>query len=207
MKFNKKYLKSIIVLLLGQALLYVIVKFIQGPPHLIGNSFDANFPFIKHFVWIYNSWYPFLFISLYFLYVKDIDSYKNFFVNSVLSTIVAYSIFIIYPTTIERATFIVNDLSSFMLNFTYMMDNPPVNCLPSMHCIYCFTSIFGIITSKLSNKFKVFATIYFTLIILSTLFIKQHVFYDVLSALIITMICFFISKLKIFDKFKKTSLF
>lgn len=203
MKEKKKCLISIILLLIIQALLYYLTKLIQEPPHLIGTSFDKSFPFCKYFVFIYNSWYPFLIISWYILYKKDKLVYKRFYVASVISMLIANIIFIIYPSTIDRASFIVNDLASFILNITYMLDTP-INCLPSMHCMFCFTTLYAITQSKLNFRSKLVIIIYLILIILSTLFIKQHVIYDVLLAFVISTICYyFISKLKVFNKLKE----
>ena len=202
MKSKRKCILSIIILLSVQALLYFLVKFVQGDAHMIGSSFDEWFPFCKYFVFVYDSWYPFLIFVWYRLYMSDYDCYKRFFVASVLSMIIADFIFILYPSTIERAIFDVNDISSYLLSITYMFDTP-VNCLPSMHCMFCFTSMYGALSSKFKTFDKVFICLYFVLIILSTMFIKQHVLYDVILAFVISFICYFVSKFRVFDKLKE----
>ncbi len=199
MNEKKKGIISIIILLFIQALIYWLIKFVQGTPHLIGTNFDMNFPFCKYFVYIYNSWYPFLFFCWYKLYKNDKKIYKRLYIASLISIIIGNIIFIAYPTTIERANFIVNDLSSFILNITYKLDTP-VNCCPSMHCMFCFITSYSVLKSNLKTKDKLFIIIYSLLIILSTLFIKQHVIYDVIASYIISIICYyFLSRLKIFN--------
>lgn len=191
MNEKKKGILSIIILLLVQAILYYIIKYFQGTPNLIGTNFDKNFPFVKYFIYIYNSWYPFLFISLYKLYNNDKKTYKRFYIATLISIIIGNIIFIIYPTTIERANFIVNDLSSYILDLTYKLDTP-VNCLPSMHCMLCFIISYSTLSSNLKAKDKTFIIIYSILIILSTLFVKQHVIYDIISSYIISIICYYL---------------
>lgn len=203
MKEKKKALLSVILLLGIQALLYFLTKYLQGTSHLIGTNFDKSFTFCKYFIFIYHSWYPFLIIIWYKLYINDKNTYKNFYIANLLTIFISDIIFIIYPTTIERASFIVNDLSSFILNITYQLDST-INCMPSMHCMFCFTTIYGIINSNFKTNKKVFITLYLILIILSTLFIKQHVIIDVITSYIISIICYyFLSKLKIFNKLKE----
>ncbi len=202
MNDRKRCILSIILLLVVQMALYYIVKLFQGPPHLIGSKLDSVFPFCKYFVFVYDSWYPFLILVWYKLYMNDKNSYKRFYIASVISMVIANIIFILYPSTIERALFKVNDVASFVLNITYSLDTP-VNCLPSMHCMFCFTTIYGIINSKLSYRNKLFFCLYLVLIVFSTLFIKQHVIYDVILSFIISIVCFYVSKFKIFDKLKE----
>ena len=126
----------------------------------------------------------------------------DFLIATTASMVIANIIFILYPSTIERALFKVNDVASFVLNITYSLDTP-VNCLPSMHCMFCFTTIYGIINSKLSYRNKLFFCLYLVLIVFSTLFIKQHVIYDVILSFIISIVCFYVSKFKVFDKLKE----
>ena len=198
----KKCVMSVVLLLIIQAVLYFVSKLFQGPPHLIGNDFDAWFPFVKEFIYVYDSWYPFLVFVWILFFFSDREKYKDFFVTSVLTMIVANVIFLVYPTTITRASFAVSGVTSWFLNLTYMLDTP-LNCMPSMHCMFCFTTIFGLMFSKVKLKYKIPICGYLVLIILSTMFVKQHVIADVVSAFIIASCCYFISKFHVFDKFKR----
>jgi membrane-associated phospholipid phosphatase len=205
MKSNKRDLRLcifLIVFLLGlQAFLYFATKNFNSSFHLIGSSLDYKIPFIKYFIYFYNSWYPFLVFVWVLIFYFDRDKCINFLVAGFLSIIIGNFIFLIYPTIVLRPDVVVNDFASLVVSITYKVD-VPVNCMPSMHCIFCFIPIFCLINSKIKNRYKVPICLYFVLIIFSTLFVKQHVIIDVISAFIISGCCYLVSKLKFFDRFK-----
>lgn len=192
----------LVVFVLGlQAFLYFVTKNFNSSFHLIGSSLDDKIPFIKYFIYVYNSWYPFLVFVWVLLFYFDRDKCINFIVAGLLSIIISNFIFLVYPTTVLRPDIVVNDFTSLVVSITYNAD-VPVNCMPSMHCIFCFISIFCLINSKIKNRYKVPICVYFVLIIFSTLFVKQHVIIDVISAFIISGCCYLVSKLKFFESFK-----
>lgn len=191
MKLDKKYLKLILSLLISQALIYALVKFVQGNPYLVHSYLDDKIPFVNKFVWIYNLWYPYLFVSLYFVYKNNKDQFLHFLFSTALGTIICDIIFIILPTYVVRPAITGTGLSAFLLDVTYYFDTPALNCFPSAHCLFCFIYIITIIFSKnISKTFKAFTIITNTLIILSTLFIKQHSLFDVMGSFIIAIIAY-----------------
>ena len=121
-----------------------------------------------------------------------------------LTALMAQITFIIYPSMVVRPDIEVHSLTDWLINFTYKGDNPPVNCLPSMHCVYCFITSYYILKCKnLKNKWLVVG--YSMLIVLSTMFVKQHVVEDVLLALIYTVFAILIvhvNKDRIINTFK-----
>ena len=205
MKSSRKDLRLgifLIVFILGlQAFLYFVTKSFNSSFHLIGSSLDDKIPFVKYFIYVYHSWYPFLICFWFFLFYFDRDKCINFMVSGLLSIIIGNLIFLFYPTTVLRPDIVVNDFTSLIVSLTYRAD-VPVNCMPSMHCVFCFIPIFCLIDSKIKNRYKVVFCFYFVLVILSTLFVKQHVIIDVICAFIITSCCYLISKLKFFGMFK-----
>lgn len=205
MKGSKRDLRLcifLVVFILGlQAFLYFVTKNFNSSFHLIGSSLDDKIPFIKYFIYIYDSWYPFLVFVWVLLFYFDRDKCINFIVAGFLSIIIGNFIFLFYPTTVLRPDIVVNDLASLIVSITYNAD-VPVNCMPSMHCIFCFIPIFCLINSKIKNRYKVPICLYFVLIIFSTLFVKQHVIIDVISAFIISGCCYLVSRLKFFGMFK-----
>lgn len=205
MKSSKRDLKLcifLVVFILGlQVSLYFVTKNFNSSFHLIGSSLDDKIPFIKYFIYVYDSWYPFLVFFWVLLFYFDRDKCINFIVAGLLSIIIGNFIFLFYPTTVLRPDIVVNDFTSLVVSITYNAD-VPVNCMPSMHCIFCFIPIFCLINSKIKNRYKVPICIYFVLIIFSTLFVKQHVIIDVISAFIISGCCYLVSKLKFFERFQ-----
>lgn len=203
---NKFYFFTTFGLLGLSAFLYYFAKLFQTNYNLIGSSIDNIIPFIPIFIYIYNIWYPFEMLSLFFIYKDSLKIYTKTIISLLFSFIISTSIFIIYPTTINRPNIdSYNNLTELITYITYKADTPAINCFPSNHCILCFTIIFSVLAIKNMSKKKKYIIIFINiLIILSTSLVKQHVLYDVIGSLIISSICFYIlSKFKFFKKLEK----
>lgn len=204
-KKNKKGIIGTIFLVLFQSALYLITKLFQTSPTLIGGLKDYSIPFIPKFIYIYIFWYLLIFIVPIILYIKDKFTYYKYFTTYIICIILSDLIFIIYPTTIIRPTIASTNITETIINLVYQLDTPVLNCLPSLHCLVSFLFIYCSINN---NKIKIITRIIFILssllIILSTLFVKQHVIIDIVSAFIISLpIWLIISKNKIYLKVKK----
>ena len=199
---EKDFLISISCLLLLQAIIYFCIKFFQSNYHIINFIVDSKIPFIPYFVYIYNLFYPFMFLSLYYIYCKDTKTYKSGIYAGIIGYLICDIIFLIYPTIMVRADISninMDFLTKFVVNATYYFDEPPLNCLPSVHVLFCMQVIFTTIMSKnIKSKYKIFIIIFAFLIAISTVFVKQHYFYDVIAAIIVcsisNLIVFIINK-------------
>ena len=95
-------------------------------------------------------------------------------------------------------------ITNFIIKVTFYFDEPPLNCFPSIHCLFCFQVMFSYIISKYDLKGKLWIILGATLIILSTLFVKQHYIYDVVAAFLVCLMANNIeSIIGIYDKLKK----
>jgi len=135
--------------------------------------------------------------------------FKYLICTMLLGAILSHITFIVYPSMTIRPIIEVKNITDFLLNFTYKTDTPASNCLPSMHCVYCFITAFYIAKCKnLNIKYRILILTISFFIVLSTLFIRQHVIEDVLLSLIYTIIVLIIVYLnrniinKIFTKLK-----
>ena len=199
---NKEFIKSISIVLITEAFLYFIIKNFVNQYNLV-NDFGITFPLIKEFVYIYNSWYPFVFFTSYLIYIKDKEDYKKFVYVMVIGILLSHLTFLLYPSMVIRPEIKVNNFTDLVLFLTYYFDTPAINCIPSVHCLLCYISIYYIIINKkIALQIKIPIVIYYILIILSTLFIKQHLLIDAIIALIYT--CIGITVVKLFyPKIKK----
>jgi membrane-associated phospholipid phosphatase len=204
-KKNKKFLISISILLIGQAFLYWFLKLFQKDPIYISYYLDDKIPFLGRFVYIYNSFYPFVFLSLFLLYKNDDKAYYKGIISGVIGYLICDVIFICFPTIMYRPVIpSINPFTDFIIKITFYYDNPPLNCFPSIHCLFCFQVIYSFIFSKSNTRQKILITIYSLLVIVSTLFIKQHYIYDVISAFAVMLITNTLTDLlKLYDRFKK----
>ena len=189
------------------AFIYFFIKLFITEYNLIGSPLDNYIPFIPSFIYFYMMWYPFEIFSLYYIYKKDKKNYIKTLGVLIISLIIMYLIFIIYPTMVDRPEVnSFNSLTTLLLYVAFKSDTP-VNCFPSGHCIICFVMIFSFLKSEnITLKNKTIFIIINILIILSTLFVKQHVIYDVIGSFILTITSFYLiyktnllKKIKLFN--------
>lgn len=202
---EKKFIISLSILMLGQMIMYWFLKQFQSNPIYINIELDDKIPFWGWFVYIYNIFYPFCIIAFYLLYKKDEKAYYKGIISGVIGYIICDIIFLSLPTIMYRPPLPNYDpITNFVLRFTYYWDEPPLNCFPSIHCLFCFQVIYSYIFSKYNKKGKAIIITISTLIILSTLFVKQHFIYDVIAAFLVCLIANLLENIiGIYQKFKK----
>ncbi len=156
-----------------------------GRIHNLTGSLDNAIPFLKLFILPYMTWYAFLLLSLAYLCFN----YKEVFYKTILSIdiglIICYLIYFFFQTTVPRPAVVGQDFFSLLVIFLYRSD-PPLNCLPSIHVLTTFLVMRAIFITPARRTTKGRAiVIYGALIIVSTLFVKQHIVVDLLVAIIL----------------------
>lgn len=205
-KIEYKPLIISMILIAIQGIFYLIAKSLEGEPHLIGNIIDQKTPFIIYAIIPYCIWYIMLFLVPYILYKKDKTNFSKYCLAYIFTVLLADIIFIIYPTTVIRPTVEGTNIIESLTKFIFLIDTPILNCFPSLHCAISMLWILYIFTIKEANIYeKVFVTIISILIMLSTLFLKQHVLIDLISGDILATIAYIILRYdnKITNKTKK----
>lgn len=177
-----------------QSILYFISKLLQGDLNLVGNVIDTKIPFVPAFFIPYCIWYLMIFIIPYYLYCKDKDKFIKYTMAYILCSMIGNIVFISYPSTVARPTVTGTDIFSLIAKFIYWIDTP-TNCFPSLHCAISMLFILYICESKNTNAItKISVCIISILIMLSTLFTKQHVVVDFISGDILALIVYLIVK-------------
>ena len=187
-KIDKEFVVSILYSLVIPATFYFIVKLFQRNFHVILASIDNKIPFIPHFIYFYIFFFPFTIFVLYLIYKHDKKIYHSCIKATIIGLLITETIYLIYPTIIYRPAVDTNvDLiTRWLINTTYFIDTPAINCFPSIHALLCFQISCAIILCKNINfKYKVMVLIMTFLILLSTVLVKQHYFYDIIASFLI----------------------
>ena len=200
----KKYIKEnknrIIILIfsfLFQTFIYGITKLFQGTPMHLNNYFDNMIPFIPAFVIFYVLWYLLLFLIPLLILKYNKKVFDRYIVTCLIYALFEGIIFILLPTTMTREPLVVDSISTWIINIIYKVDTP-VNLFPSAHCALAILFIISTLDVKeIKKEYKILITITSVLIMLSTVFIKQHVIVDVLGAFIIVPMYYIIRRKKI----------
>ena len=202
---DKKFLLSMFIMLVVQLMTYMIVKLFQTNYHTFSFEIDNKIPFIPQVIIIYNLFYPAVFFAFYNVFNKDKDAFYKGIIAGTLGYIIAEIIFLIYPVEMIRPDITnlnIDPINNYIIQLTYKLDTPAINCFPSMHCVFCFNTIYTLFKAKNYNKTNkiIFITLLF-MIIATTLLVKQHYIIDVIGALIIVIASSIISNV-IYKKLK-----
>lgn len=193
-KIEIKPLIATVLLVCIQSILYFISKLLQGDLNLVGNVIDTKIPFVPAFFIPYCIWYLMIFLIPYYLYCKDKDKFVKYVISYVLCSMIGNIVFISYPSTVTRPTVTGTDIFSLIARFIYWIDTP-TNCFPSLHCAISMLFILYVCENKNTNIItKISVCIISILIMLSTLFTKQHVVADFISGDILALIVYLIVK-------------
>jgi membrane-associated phospholipid phosphatase len=181
------------------SIFYPILNRYRGNLNVVKLPIDDMIPFSKVFILPYVSWYPFVATFVVILCFVDKEKYFKLVVSLALGMIVSYVIYYFYPTYVERPFVGGRDFLSNLVLWLYRRDNP-YNCWPSIHVLNSFLVVVYITGSAKVNKIaKIICIIIATLIILATMFLKQHYFSDVVSAMVLGSILYM--GINVFEKY------
>lgn len=173
------------------ALIYIpwffyLEKHVRTDFHVIHTTLDEKIPFIEYFIIPYGLWFLFVAAAvMYFFFTDKADFYKltSFLFTGMTIFLIISTIYpngqILRPTVFERDNIFVD-----MVKTLYKADTP-TNIFPSIHV---YNSIGVCIAIMTSEKLKHHRLIQYAslvlggLIILSTMFLKQHSVIDVIGA-------------------------
>ncbi len=154
--------------------------------YLIHTRLDDYIPFIEWFVIPYYLWFPYIAVTVItFIFLDKQDFYKLCITLGVGMAIFLLVSFIypnghdLRPVSFERDNFCIK-----LVKAMYKMDTP-TNLFPSIHCYNSIMAHIAIAQNEALKKHKaiwVSSLILCVLIVLSTVFIKQHSIFDVYTA-------------------------
>lgn len=188
------------IYLLGHILATYVFKIEPFLPKI--NVIDDAIPlvsaFIIPYVWSYAYW------AMAPMAVSKCETkhFKNYLASYLFSCLLGAVILALAPTYMDREAeglFITLDDNFFekLRQFWYTLDGAKIayNLLPSFHCINSTISYLGVCGRKeIPFWFRAYSLVITIVIYLSTMFVKQHYFLDVISGVAIAVIVFFICK-------------
>lgn len=159
-------------------------------------SFDLIIPFKSIFVIPYILAYI-QWIVGYLLIARTDEAYcTRILTGEIVAKIIVCIIYILIPTTMERATITDSGICSYFVRLIYSLDQP-INLFPSIHCLESWICFRGSINKLyFSKKYMVIMGVSTISVMLSTVFIKQHVVLDAIGAIIVGEVGLLIGKRK-----------
>ena len=181
-KIPKKYYLLLVMVILSM-MLYPLTNRPIGVVRDLTLPWETNIPFIREFVVIYHVSYPLMFVNLILFLIRYRDVFVKSTIAIALGNVLGFFTYLLYQTEVPRPEALGNDLFSRLLRMTYSVDNP-YNGFPSLHLSSTTIILIAVLSSKCHKGYKIFSIVLSTLILLSTLFIKQHTLLDVFGGVV-----------------------
>ena len=163
--------------------------------HIMYTKIDDCIPFNEFFIIPYFIWFLYVAFMLMFLFFKDVDEFYRFGLYLALGMSISLFICQIFPngTNLRPTNLDPNkNIFTHLVAFIYKTDTP-TNVFPSIHVFNSIATHVAIVRSKFfynNMKVKVVSFIIMISICLSTLFLKQHSFLDVVGATILSYVIY-----------------
>jgi membrane-associated phospholipid phosphatase len=172
----------------------------QLPAVDLSLGIDDKITLIPQFVWIYLLCfiYPFLLLTI----TKSWHWYNIALLASVFCTVIAYAVHITMPVIFAKPQ-LGPGISENILGFIYRHDfKPGAQNLPSLHVSLSLIVYLAASKQQLKKIYEIIILLFSMLIILSTLFVKQHLLVDVIAGVLVTIFVWYGIQLYYFRNFK-----
>ncbi|MBR1890630.1 MAG: phosphatase PAP2 family protein [Clostridia bacterium] len=176
---------------------------------------DNYVPLVPWFVYIYFLTFPVSILTYFYLASKNKKMHYDIFLTLVISFLISGIIYFFFQSRLIKPDFTPDSFTDKLLVWTWNSTNP-TNNFPSQHCFMAIAVFIACVDCKEMNKgYRVFGCIASTMIVLSTVFTKQHYVVDFFASLAIMLPVYFLVKFtgigkktqngfdKFYSKFKK----
>ncbi len=165
---------------------------------------DTKIPLVPWFVYPYFLTFPVGIVAFFYMAYSNKKALFNLFLTLVISYAISGIIYFFWQTEMIKPVLEANSFTEKFLLWTWGSCNPTC-CFPSQHCFMAIATIIACLSSgkKMNIFFKIFAIIMGILIILATVFLKQHFVMDFVASLVIMVPIYFTVKLCNFGNWAK----
>ena len=174
----KSIIYIIIYYIITQPMYLLIANIHIQPPTTLFTPIDYIIPFESFFVIFYVFlFYPLVIFTIgYFAFIRP-ERLDKVFLSVLLIYLVAYVTYIIFPVIMIRpaSASLPHDFLSQIMAYYYTKD-PPLNCFPSLHAANSTFAAYWLSHEKPKYKWGFWTAAF--LVMLSTLFVRQHVIVD-----------------------------
>ena len=187
--FGEGVRSAVVTLVLGVAAIVVSLFYDalnHGPNVLfLRTPLDDAIPVVGPFVIPYVSLRPFIYLSAVLFLLFRTRIYRSAAASMILVLVVSYAFYAFLQTFIDRPAIGGDDLFSRMIRDVYASDQP-YNDFPSLHA--SLSTIFAIHWLRVDRRLGVPIAIWAALIVLSTVFVKQHYVPDVVAGVVLASV-------------------
>ena len=174
----------------------ILESHITFPEYVIHLSVDDKIPFVPAFIIPYELWFPYVLITVLYLLFTAKDEYARLFAFLTTGMTIFLIVSTIWPNGQNLRPSLIGNEGFFqgIIAHLYRTDTP-TNICPSIHVYNSLGVEFAIARSEKLKKFKMLkasSLVLCILIILSTMLIKQHSVFDVVTAITLSVIMYYL---------------
>ncbi len=162
---------------------------------IIHTAVDDMIPFVEVFVLPYYTWFLYVSLTLlFFLFSFEVEDYYKSFIFLATGMTVFLVVSTLFPNMHHLRPVVMprDNVFTHLVQIIYNTDSS-ANLWPSIHVYNSLGTMIAVHHSKRCNKAaKIVSDIVGVSIIFSTLFIKQHSVYDVITAFIMATIFYMV---------------
>ena len=191
--FIKNIILTIIYAIVSLPLYHIIAELSieLSTPHTLFTPIDWMIPFIGYFSIFYVFlFYPFILFTFgYFAFVKP-EKFNKYYVALMLIYAISYIIYLIFPVMMIRPKpeELPKDFFSQVMAKYYESD-PPYNCFPSLHAATSTLTAYWLSKEEKTKKYKWLWWFIAIMVMISTLFVRQHVIADEIAGFLVAYFC------------------
>lgn len=176
---RKDWIIDVVLLLITTMvlLMYLVLNMPQDTLHVLRTAVDDQIPRLPIFAIPYLAFLPWLYGTLIYSFVKN-RYFRQLAVSFIVINLVAFVVYLTFQTYIPRQAITSHDLFSGILQFIYDHDQPYAG-FPSLHSALSVSIATYFVCMK--SKWAWAAVAMAALVVLSTLFTKQHFVLDAVS--------------------------
>ena len=194
--YYKKYGHALYLLIIP---LYMLIfsleeKFIVTGYLVSYMPLDALIPFNEWFVIPYVLWYPLMIGTGVYLFLKDVEGFKNYLIYIGGGFLIVVLIYAIFPNgqDLRPTSFAHPNILTDAVKLLYSRDTN-TNVCPSLHVVGTMGAMFALMKTKKLQKlwFQIFNVVLAIFISISTVYIKQHSILDVFAGVAFGFLYYF----------------
>ena len=158
---------------------YFLLNRSIGSIHVLTIPLDAKVPLIPIFVIPYLLTLPTFYLTVVYAYWSK-KGFAVFASSIIITWLICFAFYIFYQTHVLRPEVIGNGFAENLVRFIYSQDQP-YNCFPSTHV--AMATLMLLYFNHIKSRWTPLVLIFSSLVIVSTVFIKQHYLLDVASGI------------------------
>ena len=147
---------------------------------------DSQIPLVPWFVYFYFLTFPLALLAYFYLAYANKKELYNLFLTLCISWAISGIFYLCWQTEMVKPALEPTNFTNKFVLWTWGSTNP-INCFPSQHCYMAIAMVIACCTAgkKMNIFYKIFTVIMAVMIVLSTVFLRQHFLLDFVGSFVI----------------------